>query len=205
MWLSLPCFLTFAVLLSLHLVTFLMVFFNILSLFSSRRMPQLRFAITQPQNSVLTRQHKWTIDSDISYTSALWDFEVVKKQWGCALLRKKWCCFVCKPLWEDHAVLSYPAWRKKKERSRKKNICRILRVPGLVPSQCFLVPLGAMLVIKTLEDEWYVVIKDYKFTVLEIFLVLACLRYPYIRVYRLYDMCAWTQIGNTSAHSPWGH
>ena len=49
------------------------------------------------------------------------------------------------------------------------------------------------MVIKTLEDEQYVVIKAYKFTVFEIwrdFNVLsyiACPRYPYIRVYRLYD------------------
>jgi len=47
---------------------------------------------------------------------------------------------------------------------------------------------------KTLEDEQYVVIKAYKFTVFEIwrdFNVLsyiACPRYPYIRVYRLYDI-----------------
>ena len=46
---------------------------------------------------------------------------------------------------------------------------------------------------KTLEDEQYVVIKAYKFTVFEIwrdFNVLpyiACPRYPYIRVYQLYD------------------
>ena len=46
---------------------------------------------------------------------------------------------------------------------------------------------------KTLEDEQYVVIIAYKFTVFEIwedFNVLsyiACPRYPYIRVYRLYD------------------
>jgi len=50
------------------------------------------------------------------------------------------------------------------------------------------------LVIKALEDEWYVVIKAYKLTVFEIlrdFFVLsyiACPRYPYIRVYRLYDI-----------------
>ena len=43
-------------------------------------------------------------------------------------------------------------------------------------------------------EEWYVVIKAYKFTVFEIwrdFNVLsyiACPRYPYIRVYRLYDI-----------------
>ena len=52
------------------------------------------------------------------------------------------------------------------------------------------------MVMKTLEDEQYVVIKAYKFTVLEIwrdFNVLsyiACPRYPYIRVYRLYDKFA---------------
>jgi len=46
---------------------------------------------------------------------------------------------------------------------------------------------------KTLEDERYVVIKAYKFTVFEIWRDLnvlsyiACPRYPYIRVYRLYD------------------
>jgi len=51
-----------------------------------------------------------------------------------------------------------------------------------------------LLVIRTLEDEWYVVIKAYKLTVFEIlrdFFVLsyiACLCYPYIRVYRLYDI-----------------
>jgi len=46
---------------------------------------------------------------------------------------------------------------------------------------------------KTLEDEQYVVIKAYKFIVCEIwrdFNVLSYIaspRYPYIRVYRLYD------------------
>ena len=53
----------------------------------------------------------------------------------------------------------------------------------------FLAPLGVLFVMKTLED----VIKAYKLTVFEIlrnFFVLsyiACPRYPYIRVYRLYD------------------
>ena len=56
----------------------------------------------------------------------------------------------------------------KKERRRKKNIWPILRVVGLVPLRCFLAPLGVLLVIKTLEDEWYVVIKAYKLTVFEI-------------------------------------
>ena len=49
------------------------------------------------------------------------------------------------------------------------------------------------MVIKTLEDDWYVVIKAYKLIVFrdfERYFVLsyiAYLRYPYIRVYRLYD------------------
>ena len=59
--------------------------------------------------------------------------------------------------------------------------------------RCFRTPLGVLLVMKTHEDEQYVVIKAYKFTVVEIwrdFNVLsyiACLHYPYIRVYRHYD------------------
>ena len=46
---------------------------------------------------------------------------------------------------------------------------------------------------KTLEDGWYVVINAYKFTVFEIWgdifvlSYIACPRYPYIGVYRLYD------------------
>ena len=48
---------------------------------------------------------------------------------------------------------------KKEEETeeRKKNIWPILRVPGLVPSRYFLAPLWVVLVIKTLEGEWYIV------------------------------------------------
>jgi len=83
---------------------------------------------------------------------------------------------------------------KKKEEERKKNIWPVLQVIGLVLLQCFLAPLGVLLVMKTLEDEWNVVIKAYKLAVFEIwgdFFVLpyiACPCYPYIRVYRLYDI-----------------
>jgi len=48
-------------------------------------------------------------------------------------------------------------------------------------------------IIETLEDGWYVVIYAYQFTVFEIWrdlIVLsyiACPRYPFIRVHRLYD------------------
>jgi len=44
---------------------------------------------------------------------------------------------------------------------KKKHILPVLRVPGLVP-------LGVLLVMKTLNDEWYIVIKAYKLTVFEI-------------------------------------
>ena len=83
--------------------------------------------------------------------------------------------------------------KKEEERRRKKNIWPVLRVPGLVPSRYILAPLGVFFVMKTLGDEWYVVIKAYKLTVLNILRDLfvlpyiACPRYPYIRVYRLYD------------------
>ena len=46
---------------------------------------------------------------------------------------------------------------------------------GWVFSWCFLVPLGVLLVMKTLEDEQYVVIKAYKFTVFEIWRDFKCL------------------------------
>ena len=83
--------------------------------------------------------------------------------------------------------------KEEERRRRKKNIWPVLRVPGLVPSRYILTPLGVFFVIKTLGDEWYVVMKAYKLTVFDIlrdFFVLpyiACPRYPYIRVYRLYD------------------
>jgi len=34
-------------------------------------MPELKFATTQPQKSVVTKQHIWTIDSGISYTGSI--------------------------------------------------------------------------------------------------------------------------------------
>ena len=46
-------------------------------------------------------------------------------------------------------------------------------------------PLGVLLVIKTLEDEWSIDIEAYKFTV---FYHILCVRaIPTYRIYRLYD------------------
>ena len=53
-----------------------------------------------------------------------------------------------------------------KKKKRKKTILAIWRLSGLVLLQCFFAPMGVLFVIKTLEDEQYVVIKAYKFIVL---------------------------------------
>ena len=96
--------------------------------------------------------------------------------------------------------------KKEEEERRKKNIWPVLRVPGLVPSRYILAPLGVF-VMKTLGDEWYVDIKAYKLTVFDIlrdFFVLpyiACLRYPYIRVYQLYDSSCISAYANSSFSS----
>ena len=76
---------------------------------------------------------------------------------------------------------------RRRRRRRKKNNLPVLRVPGVVLSRRFFVTRGVLLVMKTLEDERYVVIKAYKCTVSEIwrdFFVLAyiaCTSYPYIQ------------------------
>ena len=73
-----------------------------------------------------------------------------------------------------------------KKKERKKNNLPVLRVPGVVLSRRVFAMRGVSLVMKTLEDERYVVIKAYKCTVSEIwrdFFVLACIActsYPYI-------------------------
>ena len=76
---------------------------------------------------------------------------------------------------------------EERKKERKKNNLPVLRVPGVVLSRRFFAMRGVLLVMKTLEDERYVVIKAYKCTVSEIwrdFFVLsciACMSYPYIQ------------------------
>ena len=94
--------------------------------------------------------------------------------------------------------------RLKKER-RKKNNLPVLRVPGVVLSRQFFATRGVLLVMKTLKDERYVVIKAYKCAVSEIwwdFFVLAyiaCTSHPYIQSlptlwYTLYQYRAVTSL-----------
>ena len=56
----------------------------------------------------------------------------------------------------SNVYITHHASPLKKE---KKNILPILQVSGLVLSQCFLMPLGVLLVMKTLEDVLHIVIK----------------------------------------------
>ena len=56
----------------------------------------------------------------------------------------------------------------KEEESKKKNIWLVLQVFALVLSRCLLAPLKVLLVMKTLENEWYIAIEAYKLAVFEI-------------------------------------
>ena len=77
--------------------------------------------------------------------------------------------------------------RRRRRRRRKKNNLPVLRVPGVVLSRRFFATRGVLLVMKTLEDERYVVIKACKCTVSEIWrdsfvlAYIACTSYPYIQ------------------------
>ena len=77
--------------------------------------------------------------------------------------------------------------KERRRRRRKKNNLPVLRVPGVVLSRRFFATRGVLLVMKTLEDERYVVIKAYKCTVSEIWrdstvlTYIACTSYPYIQ------------------------
>ena len=60
-------------------------------------------------------------------------------------------------------------WACLKKERRKKNDLLVLRVPGVVLLRQFFATRGQLLlVMKTLEDEWYVIIKAYKCTISEI-------------------------------------
>ena len=65
--------------------------------------------------------------------------------------------------------------KKKKKKERKKNNLPVLRVPGVVLSRRVFAMRGVLLVMKTLEDERYVVIKAYKCTVSEIWRDFFCI------------------------------
>jgi len=64
-----------------------------------------------------------------------------------------------------HCGFTKPAHLKKKEENRYRQLS------GLVLScDAFFTPLGVLLATKTLTDEWYIIIKAYKFEILRILL-----------------------------------
>ena len=85
--------------------------------------------------------------------------------------------------------------RLNKKKKKKENILAVWWISGLVLLQCFFMALGVLFVMKTLEDEWYIVIKAYvKLLFLrfwEIFCIIIAILHvrsiPTYRVYQLYD------------------
>ena len=98
-------FLLFAVLLSLHLHTFLMFFTLVYLIFVAAYF--IPHTVHNLEFKVALRMRTYEVNGitheaiviDWAVTSALWDFKVVKKQWGHALLSVKCCCFVQTPSW----------------------------------------------------------------------------------------------------------
>ena len=110
---------------------------------------------------------------NVSNSYILWDFKSCEKAMS-------WCTAQCKMLlfclktivkvkqfWTMQPILRRRRriTRRKKER---KTFLAVWWLSGLALLWCFFVPLGILLVMKTLEDEWYIVIK---FTVF----VLSCI------------------------------
>ena len=69
--------------------------------------------------------------------------------------------FRAKTIVRDRSNIELSCMKKKKKKERKKNNLPVLRVPGVVLLRRFFVTRGvlSLLVMKTLEDERYVVIK----------------------------------------------
>ena len=115
--------------------------------------------------------------------AAWWRLGGSEKAMGRCTARLKMLLFRAKTIVTDWGIVELSCL---KEEERKKNNLPVWRVPGVVLSRRVFAMRGVLLVMKTLEDERYVVIKAYKCTVSEIwrdFFVLACIActsYPYI-------------------------
>ena len=117
-------------------------YYLFMSFFSSRHMPELRFAITQQQKSVLTGSiYDGPLTQVLATLAALAEGSLTHSI-------------------HSNTKSTLPVvWMNEKASSPCLNF---------VLSQCFLAPLGVLLVMKTLDNEWHIVIKVYKLTVLEI-------------------------------------
>jgi len=93
-----------------------------------------------------------------------------------------WCTAPSEMLYKSHHEGFRQYWASPfNERIRKKKtgFCR-LQPSGSVLLQCLFIPLGDLLVLRTLEDEWYIVTKPYKFIGFERFLYCVSTLSPYI-------------------------
>ena len=119
--------------------------------------------------------------------AAWWRLGGCEKAMGWCTARCKMLLFRAITIMRDWGDVELARLKEEEKERRKKNNLPVLRVPGVVLSRRFFAARGVLLVMKTLEDERYVVIKVYKCTVSEIwrdFFVLAyiaCTSYPYIQ------------------------
>jgi len=79
-------------------------------------------------------------------------FSLLSELYVCVHVKKKWC-----RKGSHSPSVSGLNW--------KENTLAVLWLSGSVLSRCFLAPLGMLFVMKTLKDEWLVVIMAYKLAV----------------------------------------
>ena len=98
-----------------------------------------------------------------------------------------WYTAQCKLLLYCSKTIVKEFWTSQSEvEERKNNILAIWWLSSSALSWCFIAPLGMLFVMKTLKDEWYVVIKAYKLPLLRFwdnifaFAYIVCPHYPYI-------------------------
>ena len=76
--------------------------------------------------------------------------------------------FCAKTIMKESCSFELSNLKKKKKKKKMMMILAIWRLSGLVLSRCFFMPVGMLFIMKTLEDEQYIVIKAYRLTVFEI-------------------------------------
>ena len=100
--------------------------------------------------------------------AAWWRLGGSEKAMGRCTALLKMLLFRAKTIVTDWGNVELSCLKKEEEERKKENNLPVLRVPGEVLSRRFFAMRGVLSVMKTLEDERYVVIKAYKCTVSEI-------------------------------------
>jgi len=92
-------------------------------------------------------------------SSTLLDFKAVKKQWAGALLSVECCCFVQRPcIWR--ASRNFELACLKMKMNERKYFGHLVTFWFSIFRMSFS-PLGVMLVMKILEDKWYLLLSYY--------------------------------------------